>query len=172
MSKKIRKIAIIGYSGCGKSTLAAFLAEKLGVDVLYIDTIQFAPGWIERPFDVKQKMMQEFLDAHENGWVIDGNYKKLAFDQRMDDADQIIIMTFNRVSCLRRVIRRYVENKGRSRASMTPGCDEKLDADFVKWILWKGRKSNLPMIQEVQRQYPEKVTVIHNQKELDAYYKK
>ena len=44
------KIAILGTSGSGKSTLAKRLGETYGLPVLHMDTVQFLPGWVERPF--------------------------------------------------------------------------------------------------------------------------
>ena len=44
------KIAILGTSGSGKSTLAKRLGERYGLPVLYMDTVHFLPGWVERPF--------------------------------------------------------------------------------------------------------------------------
>lgn len=42
------KIAVIGYSASGKSTLAARLGEMTGCPVLFLDKVQFLPGWQER----------------------------------------------------------------------------------------------------------------------------
>ena len=100
------KIAVIGYSGSGKSTLAGKLSQKYGVPVLYIDTIQFLPDWVVRADEEKQAMLTDFLDTN-GGWVIDGNYKKLSYDRRMEEADKIIFLAFNRFSCVYRAIKRY-----------------------------------------------------------------
>lgn len=62
-------------------------------------------------------------------WVIDGNYRKLEYERRLQEADRIIFMDFNRFSCLFRAYRRYLDHKGRARSSMTEGCEEKLDLD-------------------------------------------
>ena len=93
------KIAIIGYSGSGKSTLAKKLGEIYNAVVLHFDTIHFLPGWKEREKEEKERITREFLDSH-NSWVIDGNYSKLFYERRMLEADIIIIMLFNRFSCL------------------------------------------------------------------------
>ncbi|WP_334304908.1 AAA family ATPase, partial [Romboutsia sp. 1001216sp1] len=45
------KIAIIGYSGSGKSTLARKLAKYYKAPVLFLDTVNFLPNWIERDRD-------------------------------------------------------------------------------------------------------------------------
>ena len=166
------KIAIIGYSGSGKSTLAAKLGEKYGAPVLYIDTIQFLPGWVERGSEEKQALIAEFLDTHDE-WVIDGNYKKLSFDRRMQEADKIIFLAFNRFSCTYRVLKRYFTYKGKTRASITEGCEEKMDWEFFKWVFYKGRtKSRKAVYFDTVKKYATKSVIIKNQRQLNRYEKK
>ena len=40
------RIAILGNSGSGKSTLAKRLADRFGVPLLYLDTVNFESGWV------------------------------------------------------------------------------------------------------------------------------
>ena len=81
-------------------------------------------------------------------------------------------MLFNRISCLRRVTRRYRKYRGQTRPDMGEGCNEKLDADFVKWILWKGRKrKNWKKFKALAEQYPQKTVIIRNQRQLERFYK-
>ena len=166
------KIAIIGYSGSGKSSLAGRLAEHYDIPVLYFDRVQFRPNWEIRPQASKEIMTKTFLDLHKD-WVIDGNYSKLFFERRMEEADVIILMLFNRFSCLFRVWRRYRKYKNQSRPDMGDGCNEKLDREFVKWVLRDGRsKTTRQRFQNVIARYPEKTVVIKNQRQLDAYMRK
>lgn len=165
------KIAIIGYSGSGKSTLARKLGQKYGVDVLHLDAVHWLPGWQTRSREEKTAIVGEFLDTHE-GWVIDGNYSKQHFDRRMTEADEIIFMNFNRFACLCRVIKRYHTYKGRTREDMGEGCNEKIDWDFVKWVLYKGRtRKTHDMYKKVINKHGHKVTVIKNQRGLDTFGK-
>lgn len=84
------KIEIMGYSGSGKSTLCRKLAEEYGVPSLHLDMVQFLPNWEVRDNDEKQKIVQSFLEEHRDGWVIDGNYSGLSFEQRAEEADVVI----------------------------------------------------------------------------------
>ena len=137
------KIAVIGYSGSGKSTLARKLGQKHGVDVLHLDAVHWLPGWQTRSREEKTSIVGDFLDTHE-GWVIDGTYSKLHFDRRMTEADEIIFMNFN----------------------------QKIDWDFVKWVLYKGRtRKTRDMYKKVINQHGHKVTVIKNQRGLDTFGK-
>ena len=161
------KIAIAGYSGSGKSTLAEKLGRQYGVPVLHLDTVQFLPGWENRPREERIALAQAFLDENA-AWVIDGNYFKLSYEQRMAEADKIVLLLFPRLSCLLRVITRYRRYRGTSRPDVGPGCPEKLDGAFVRWILFDGRTKEIRnRYRALQGQYPEKVIVCRNQKELD-----
>ena len=81
-------------------------------------------------------------------------------------------MLFNRLDCLFRCARRYRTYKGKSRPSMAEGCNEKLDPEFVRWILWEGRSRKIrDRYRRIREQYPDKVIVLRNQRQLDAYLK-
>ena len=161
------KIAIIGYSGSGKSTLARYLAEKYKIPVLHFDTVQFLPGWEIRPEEEKAAITKAFLDAND-AWVIDGNYSKLSYERRMEEADVIIQLRFNRFASLWRVTRRYLTYKEGTRPDMAEGCKEKLDLEFITWVLWKGRtKTSRQRYRAILQQYPQKTIVIKNQQQLD-----
>lgn len=162
------KIAIIGYSGSGKSTLAQRLGKKYNANVLHLDTVHWLPGWQERNVQEEKEIVEDFLDSNLS-WVIDGNYGKVLYDRRMQEADKIIFMNFNRFACLYRAFKRYFRYKGKSRASMTEGCSEKIDLEFVLWILYKGRdKKHKQRYNSVLEKYPYKTVVIRNQRQLSG----
>lgn len=165
------KIAIIGYSGSGKSTLAQRLSDIYQADVLHFDTVRFLPDWQIRDIEDQKRITKNFLDTHES-WVIDGNYSTLFFEHRMQEADTIILLLFNRFSCLRRAYRRYLKYRNSTRPDMAEGCKEKFDLKFFKWILWNGRRKQAKdRYKNVISQHGEKAIVIRNQKQLDAYVK-
>ncbi|MEW4353732.1 DNA topology modulation protein [Streptococcus pneumoniae] len=163
------KIAIIGYSGSGKSTLAKFLAKHYATSCLHLDTLRFLPQWQERSNEDMQKLVADFLDQHDS-WVIDGNYSFCSYERRMEEADQIIFMDFSPLNSLYRAFKRYLFYRGKTREDMAPQCPEKLDWEFIRWILKDGRK---PAAKERYRlvcdTYPNKVTIISNQKELNNF---
>lgn len=138
-----------------------------------MDSVQFLPGWEVRPDDEKQKMVDAFLDGHKDGWIIDGNYSKLSFERRAEEADIIIQLLFGRINCLFRCFKRYITYRGTKRPDMAEGCNEKFDAEFVKWILWEGRSKTVrERYKGIQKQYPDKVIVIRNQKQLNDCVKR
>lgn len=165
------KIAVIGYSGSGKSTLARKLGEHNGLPVLHLDSVFWLPGWVERNQDEMRDMVGEFLDTHDS-WVVDGTYSKFHFERRLEEADRIILMQFSALNCLWRVWKRYLSDKGHTRPDMGEGCPEKVDGEFVRWILWRGRnKKHRTRKRNIRERYPEKVVWIRNQRQLDRFEK-
>lgn len=162
------KIAIIGYSGSGKSTLARKLSQHYDCDVLHLDSIRFAPGWVERSSKEMTDYVRPFMDEKES-WIIDGNYQGVLHQRRLDEADKIIILDFNRFSCLWRAFKRYHTYKGKTRPDMGQGCSERLDWDFVRWILWEGRNKQSKRFRRIEKEYSDKVIVLKNQRQLDKF---
>lgn len=97
------KIAIIGFSGSGKSTLANFLADNYQLPILHLDSVHWLPNWQERTLEDEIYIVNNFLDNNKK-WVIEGNYQKVCFDKRIEQADKIIIMTLPAWQCYVRVL--------------------------------------------------------------------
>ena len=163
------KIAILGTSGSGKSTLAKQLGEQCGAPVLHLDAVHFLPGWVERTPEEEKTILSRFLDEHDS-WVIDGNYTGNCYARRLEEADQILVLWFDRFVCLQRVLKRWWENRGRVRDSSAVGCEEKIDLAFVRWVLYEGRsKQKYLRMKALGKQYPEKFVMIENNRELKQW---
>ena len=166
------KIAIIGYSGSGKSTLARQLGEAYNLPVLHFDSIHFLPGWVETDRPYKREKVTEFLDANPEGWVIDGNYFKICAERRFAEADHILYLDFPRRVCLPRVLRRWLQYRGKTRPDMGEGCEEKVDREFLLWVLRDGRSpEKLAEFRAVQAQYPDKFHHFTSPKQLEKELK-
>lgn len=67
-----KRIAVVGATGSGKSTLARKLAEKLALDYIELDALQWGPNWTAVSSDtLREKVGQATLVPR---WVCDGNY--------------------------------------------------------------------------------------------------
>lgn len=162
------KIAVIGYSASGKSTLAARLGEMTGCPVLFLDKVQFLPGWQERDRAEARGMVEDFLNENrERGWVIDGNYTNFHQERRMAEADLIFFMDFPRRICLPQALYRNWKYKGRARESIAEGCDEKMDLEFLLWILRDGRsRERRQQFRDLMERYPRKVVVLKRRRDV------
>ena len=166
------KIAVLGFSGCGKSTLARKLGEKYQLPVLHLDSVQFAAKWVERELEDKLRDVAAFMDSHDS-WVMDGNYSNLLQERRLEEADRIIMLELNRFVCLWRILKRWLTYKGSSRPDMAAGCEEKVDWEFLRWVLHDGRtKKRKAHMNEIARRYPNKCVRIRTRKEQKAFLDK
>ncbi len=165
------KIAILGFSGCGKSTLALLLGEKYSCPVLHLDSVQFSANWVEREQSEKEADIKAFLDSNAE-WVIDGNYSNLEQERRLREADQIILLELNRFVCLFRILKRWKMYYGNTRPDMAAGCPEKVDWEFVLWVLHDGRtKKKKAHHNDIAAAYPEKVIRIRSVKQQKEFLK-
>ena len=65
------RIAILGYSGAGKSTLAKMLSGYYHCPALFLDQIQFEPGWKERDKAEARQLARQFLDRTKAGSLME-----------------------------------------------------------------------------------------------------
>ena len=162
------KIAVLGFSGGGKSTLARKLGERLNLPVLHLDTVHWLPGWQQRRTEDGAAIVAEFMDQPD--WIIEGTYSKYHMDQRMEQADRIVMLLLPRLICFARALRRHHTYRGQSRPDMTEGCPEKMDGQFVFWLLWEGRLPRRRKIfDDIAGRYPDKTVILRSQKEIDRF---
>lgn len=163
------KISVMGFSGSGKSTVSKFLSEIYDIPLLYLDKVKFVSDWKERDKDEISDIIFNFLNNNDC-WVIDGNYNNLYKNERLESADKIIIIKLPALNCLFRIIKRYKDNKGKVRESMADGCKEKIDAEFIWWILFKSRNiTNRKNFFIIKNKYKDKCIVLRSQKAIDKF---
>ena len=163
------RIAVIGYSGSGKSTAAKQLSEFYASPLLHIDTLNFLPGWIQRDRALVHADVGDFIERNQS-WVIDGNYSCHFFKERMELADIIVFFDFSRMACLKNAVVRRIKYRNKVRPSAAPGCAEKLDLEFLSWLLIGGRTKEVRgRYRQVAAQYSEKVFILKNRRQADAF---
>jgi len=138
----VRRILVIGCSGNGKSTFARRLAEKTGLPIVHLDQLYWRPNWVPAP-------KQEYLDAvaaatADESWVMDGNSPS-TFHLRLPRAEHIVWFRFSRIRSLLRIVHRVLGSYGRVRADMAPGCPERFDLTFMRWV-WNFERDYVPRI--------------------------
>src|SRR4051812_23989864 len=142
----MKRILVIGSGGAGKSTFAKDLGAILGLPVIHLDQVYWKPGW-EKPSQEEWSHTVDQLTA-QHEWIMDGNFGG-TLAQRIKRADAIILLDISRWICLWRVFKRVVKYRGRHRPDMTPGCHERFDLEFIRWI-WnyptKSRPAKLALL--------------------------
>ncbi|TWT08007.1 DNA topology modulation protein [Planococcus sp. CPCC 101016] len=163
----MKRIAFIGSGGSGKSTLAQKLGRKLNIEVYHLDTLLWKPNW-EPTTKEEQKRIQLGLIKREQ-WIIDGNYNG-TMDIRLEAADTIIFLDFNRVLCTYRVLKRAIKYYNRKRPDMAEGVNERLDFNFIKWV-WDYPKKIRPIVMRRLENLPEnkKVIILKSPKEAHQF---
>lgn len=140
----MKRMMVIGVSaGVGKSTFAMRLGKALGIEVFHLDAFFWKPGWV-------QASLEEFTIAQENmiknnhSWIVEGNYSA-TFSLRAEQADTIIYLELPLRVCVYRVIKRWLTNLGKRRYDLGGGCTERMEWDFLKFILttYKARKKTM-----------------------------
>lgn len=129
----LRRIVLIGSGGSGKSTLARRLGGILGLEVVHLDALYWHPGWTETPRQ-EWRRVQETLVARD-AWILDGNYGG-TLDLRLAAADTVVLLDLPRWTCLRRTLLRTLRSRRQGRPDMAPGCPERLNAEYVKFLWW------------------------------------
>ncbi|MBI1760547.1 MAG: DNA topology modulation protein [Acidobacteria bacterium] len=127
----MKRVLVIGSGGAGKSTFAARLARATGLPLLHLDALYWQPGWVEPPKQEWAATVARLLAGER--WVMDGNYGG-TLEQRLAACDTVVFLDLPRSLCLWRVLKRYVQYRGRTRPDMTPGCPEQLSFEFLSWI--------------------------------------
>lgn len=165
--RRFMKICVVGYSGSGKSSFSIKLSDLYKIDATHIDILHFKSGWIERDALDRNAMLKKVVDQDQ--WVIDGNYSKI-LKERFVLADQIFIFNFNRFKSLYGAIVRRIKYRNKTRRSMTEGNKEKLDFEFIIWILFKSRtKQRRSFYSGLKKAYPNKVVEFKKRSQVNHY---
>jgi adenylate kinase family enzyme len=131
----MQRIMIIGAPGSGKSTLAVTLGARLGLPIVHFDQIFWTPGWVERP-KAEQVVLAHEIEARA-AWVCEGNFTR-TWPSRAARADLVLWLDLPLALRLWRIVKRWARWRGRPRPDMAPGCPERLDPEFLWYVLTTG----------------------------------
>ncbi|QHJ69362.1 topology modulation protein [Planococcus halotolerans] len=169
----MKKIIVCGVSaGAGKSTFARKLGEKLEMPVHHLDSYYWKAGWLEREkeeFRDKQRQL-----VKEDTWIIEGNYAS-SMEIRLAEADTFIYLELPLRVCLYRALKRWVLNYGKTRPDMAEGCPEKMDKEFLKFIVTTYADRKIEMRQRakdfIARGPDHQSVILQTQKQIDGFLK-
>jgi adenylate kinase family enzyme len=153
----MRRILVVGSPGSGKSTLARRLAAKLKLPLVHLDFHFWRVGWEPADEPTFRNKVRELAAGPE--WVMDGNYSR-TFDVRMPRADTLVWLEYPRSTCFLRALGRALRNYGRVRPDLPPGCPEKIDVAFLRYI-WDFPVKHRPRIPEGIQLYGRHLRVVH-----------
>ncbi|GEL76767.1 topology modulation protein [Tenuibacillus multivorans] len=144
----MKRIMVLGVSsGVGKSTFARKLGEEMGIKVYHLDSLHWKPNWVEVSSEESAASQKEIVTQDE--WIIEGSYSS-TYHIRVKRADTIIYLELPLYVCLYRVVKRWLLNIGKTSPDMGEGCKEKLDYQFLKFILTSYNKRKKKMVKRLQ----------------------
>ena len=161
------RISIVGGSGSGKSTLCNILSKELDLPAIHLDAINYEPNWVE--IDKTERDNMILSKAQDDKWVIDGNYNK-TLKERFDKADLIIWLDYSTLKQLHGILKRYFTTRNSERPEI-PGCKERLEPEFIKYVLTYNKKKRPVILDYLKDVTKEKVLIFKHQKDLNAWLK-
>ena len=163
----MKRVLVLGSSGSGKSTFARRLGEKLGLEVIHLDSHFWLPNWTNEADEEWDLKLKELLER--DSWVMDGNYPS-SLPQRLEYADTVVFLDYGRIKCLWRCVGRYLKHRGRNRPELAPGCYEKIDWDFFKWIWNYPRNVRPNMLAAINGQSKVHVIILKGDLEVNRFF--
>src|SRR5690606_5957865 len=101
-------------------------------------------------------------------WILDGNYGG-TMGLRFAAADTIIWLDYPRLLCTWRAFRRGA-SQWDSRTDMAPGCPERVDPGFLRWV-WSYPDSQRPDVKRLLREHArgKRVVVLRDDRAADRF---
>ena len=164
----MERVLIIGSSGSGKSTLAKALGTKTGLPVIHLDRHYWRPAWVEPDSETWALTVGDLVQRPR--WIIDGNYGN-SLPTRVAAADAVLFLDFPRWLCIRRVLLRSARWIGRTRDDMGPGCAERLDWEFLKYI-WRWPLDSRPRAMAALEGFQGQLVVLRRQRDVAKFLRK
>jgi adenylate kinase family enzyme len=162
-----QRILIIGNGGSGKSTLALTLGKITGLPIIHLDQLYWQAGWKNVDREVFLSKLETEMEKEK--WIIDGNYRS-TLPLRLLYCDLIIYLDFNRFVSLWSVIKRIIKHHGKTRPDMAPGCPERFDWTFLKWV-WSFNRENRDYFYNLLSTCLKPVMIFRTRKSLKKFLK-
>ena len=154
------KIAFLGYVGSGKTYISNYISEKKSIPVLHLDTIKFDKEWKAIDDSLVLPTVSEFMSKDD--WIIDGYYKSLLMDERLESSDMIILMLLPRLLCFARAFKRRKQRK-------KEGYKKDFNWWFVKFTLFGCRsKERQQIYAEIVEKYKDKSVVLKTKQQVSS----
>lgn len=174
-----KRVVVVGRGG--KTSLAKAIGVQFALPFLELDSVVWLPDWKPRDRAERAEIIEQWIDDHSDGWVIDGETVDAAGRQLTNRADDVIWLDLPFATVFRRVIFRSV-NRIRSHEKV---CGENFETwrhsflssdslifQHLMWLVsgrWQRRKQKLAAL--LQELGPEQTVVrIRTTGELNRFY--
>ncbi len=152
------KIAVLGYAGSGKTFLSDYLSEKKNIPVLHLDEIKWNKEW--KPIENSIILPVVFDFMKKESWIIDGYYDYLYYDERLEQADLIVLLLLPRLTCFFQALKR-------TKSRRKNGYKNDFNWWFIKFILFGCRnKERRHTYAEIVEEYKDKTVVLKTKRQI------
>ena len=124
----MQRVLVIGSGGAGKSAFAVRLGQATGLPVIHLDAAYWKPGWREPSKDAWAARVTQLLAGEH--WIMDGNYGG-TLEQRLAACDTVVFLDMPRLLCIWRVLKRFVQYRGRTRPDVTAGVQSSVFDNLI-----------------------------------------
>lgn len=170
------KRMIIGQSGAGKSTLARKMQTITHSPLLPLNLLWHTTDYSDEAAEWFKAEQKKFMAENES-WIIEGNYTGTA-TERIEEADQIILLKVPTLLAIYRVILRSIKRKRNkaTRPDMPHTFSEKLDSEYIEFlsfVLHYKKKNEPRLLNRIdQLGASKKLIILHNKREQTVFLKK
>lgn len=152
----MKRVCVIGCGGSGKTTFSKKLAALTNLPLIHLDMLYWYPGWVIKPQTEFDDEINHILK--QSSWIMDGNYI-WTLPKFFNYTDTIIWLDYSTWHCLCGVFKRLIQNFGRTRDDMAPGCKEHFDLSFIEYV-FNFRRTKRPEIIKHLNTAPKTVEIL------------
>ena len=152
------------WTKTGKSSKEANQSIKIAKTVTYTDK----SGTKRTRTTFQHPILKDITFSKPH--IRNGSLTEKEKKERFDKADLIIWLDYSTLKQLHGILKRYFTTRNSERPEI-PGCKERLEPEFIKYVLTYNKKKR-PVILDYLKDVPkEKVLIFKHQKDLNAWLK-
>jgi len=168
-SNHLKRVCIIGNSGSGKSTLADDLGAQLLIPVYHLDQELLYDNFIPKPKN--DRLTRHAQIIAQNSWIIDGNYPKVMYADRLARATLVVFLDISRFIAIPRVLKRYIATNYQTK-NIPDTASNGISWKFAKWVVTYSRRKKLKELRDYCNIYPHIRLVVLHKGTLNDWIKK
>jgi len=139
-TNKNQTVVIFGPAGSGKTTFGKKLSQKYNLPLLSLDEIVWQKKYtVKYNLVISKQLLTKFLQQNPTGWIIEGAEPAL-LKLAIPRADQTIWLQHNFFTLVRRLTKRYFQNRKRKEETLSA-----LLKLYIGVILYRTKRGLYPL---------------------------